>query len=195
MLCIWWDQVSVIYYELLKPNETITGERYRMQLMRLSRSLREKRSQYEQSHEKVILQHDNARPHVAKPVKTYLETLKWEVLPHPSYSSDIAPSYYYLFRSMAHGLADQQFRSYEDIEKWLDSWITSKDEHFNRNDIGALPEKWAEVVANDGQYFEWFICNHFFTIKLHFHKKNSGNLVAHLITFSIDKKSLKENYK
>ncbi|EFN71404.1 hypothetical protein EAG_08946, partial [Camponotus floridanus] len=26
--------------------------------------------------EKVILQHDNARPHVAKPVKTYLETLK-----------------------------------------------------------------------------------------------------------------------
>ena len=35
----------------------------------------------EQSHEKVILQHDNARPHVAKPVKSYLETLKWEVLP------------------------------------------------------------------------------------------------------------------
>ena len=41
MLCIWWDQVGVIYYELLKPNETITGERYRTQLMRLSRALRE----------------------------------------------------------------------------------------------------------------------------------------------------------
>ena len=70
---------------------------------------------------------------------------------------------------MAHGLADQQFRSYEDFEKWLDSWITSKDEHFYRNGIRALPEKWAKVVANDGQYFEWFICNHSFTIKLHFH--------------------------
>ena len=33
----------------------------------------------------------------------------------------------------------------------------------------------------DGQYFKWFIWNHFFTIKLHFHKKNSGNLVLHLI--------------
>ena len=33
---------DVIYYELLKPNETITGERYRTQLMRLSRALREK---------------------------------------------------------------------------------------------------------------------------------------------------------
>jgi len=29
MLCIWWDQLGVVYYELLKPNETITGALYR----------------------------------------------------------------------------------------------------------------------------------------------------------------------
>ena len=84
MLCIWWNQVGVIYYELLKPIETITRERYRTQLTRLSQALCGKPPQYEQRHEKVILQHDNARPHVAKPVKTYLETLKWEVLPNPT---------------------------------------------------------------------------------------------------------------
>ena len=33
-----FEDADVIYYELLKPNETITGERYRMQLMRLSRA-------------------------------------------------------------------------------------------------------------------------------------------------------------
>ena len=59
--------------------------------------------------------------------------------------------------------------------------VVSKDEHFYFNGILALPERWAKVVANDGQYFEWFISNHFFTINLHFHQKNSGNLVAHLI--------------
>ena len=69
MLCI-WDQLGIIYYELLKPSETITGERYRLQLMRLSRALREKRPQYQQNHKKVILQHDNIPPHVA-----YLERL------------------------------------------------------------------------------------------------------------------------
>ncbi|KAG5320826.1 MOS1T transposase, partial [Pseudoatta argentina] len=53
--------------------------RYRLQLMHLSRALKEKRPLYAQRHDKVILLHDNARPHVAKPVKTYLETLKWEV--------------------------------------------------------------------------------------------------------------------
>ena len=79
MLCIWWDQLGVVYYELLKPTETITGDR--TQLMRLSRALKDKRPQYNERHDKVILQHDNARLHVAKMVKTYLETLKWEVLP------------------------------------------------------------------------------------------------------------------
>ena len=78
-----FEDAGVIYYELLKPNETITGERYRTKLMRLSRELREKPAQYEQRHERVILQHDNAQPHVVKPVETYLKTLKWEVLPHP----------------------------------------------------------------------------------------------------------------
>ena len=73
MVCILWDQDGIIYYELLKRNETITGERYQTQLMRLSRALCEKWPQYEQSHEKVILQHDNAHPHVVKPLKNYLQ--------------------------------------------------------------------------------------------------------------------------
>jgi len=38
--------------------------------------LREKRLKYEQRYDQVILLHDNARPHVAKIIKKYLETLK-----------------------------------------------------------------------------------------------------------------------
>lgn len=155
MLCIWWDQLGVVYYELLQPSETITGEVYRRQLMRLSRALREKRPQYADRHDKVILQHDNARPHVAKPVKTYLETLKWEVLPHPPYSPDLAPSDYYLFRSMQHGLTDQHFRNYDEVKKWIDEWIADKPIEFFTKGIRELPDKWEKCVASDGQYFEY----------------------------------------
>ena len=98
ILCIWWNRLSVVYYELLKPNETITEAFYRTQLMRLSRVLKEKRAHYFSRHDKIILLHDNARSHVTEPVKTYLETLKWEILPYPPYSPDIAPSDYHLFR-------------------------------------------------------------------------------------------------
>ncbi|KAG5305782.1 MOS1T transposase, partial [Pseudoatta argentina] len=136
----------------------ITGDRYRLQLMRLSRALKEKRPLYAQKHDKVILLHNNARPHVAKPVKTYLETLKWEVLPHPLYSPDIAPSDFHLFRSMAHGLADRRFHSYEEAQKWIDSWIASKDMSFFRRGIHVLPERWEKVVSSDGQYFKLNVC-------------------------------------
>jgi len=70
MLCIWWDQKD-LDYELLKPGDSITGDRYRLQLIRLSRALREKRPEYEQRHDKIILLHDNARPRIAKVVKKF----------------------------------------------------------------------------------------------------------------------------
>jgi len=140
MLCIWWDQLGVVY-ELLKSNETITGVLYRTQLMRLSRTFKEKRAHYYSRHVKIILLHDNARPHVAAPVETYLETLKWEVLPHPPYSPDIALSDYHLFRSM-HGLSEQHFTSYEDTKNYIDDWIASKDETFFRRGIHMQPETW-----------------------------------------------------
>ena len=140
--------------EPLQSGETITGARYRTQLMRLSRALKQKRPQYEERHDKVILLHDNARPHVAQVVKTYLETLKWDILPHPLYSPDIAPSGYHLLRSMTHGLVRQHLRSYEKAKNWVDSWIDSKDEQFFRGGIRMLPERSEKVVASDGQYFE-----------------------------------------
>ena len=91
--------------------------------MSLSRSLKEKRLLYAQRYDKVILLHDNTLPHVTKPVKIYLKTLQWEVLPHPPYSPDIVPSDFHLFRSMAHGLADQRCHSYKEtkMDRFLDS--------------------------------------------------------------------------
>ena len=44
MLCVWWDQKGVIYYELLKPDETINTERYRQQMINLNQALCEKRN-------------------------------------------------------------------------------------------------------------------------------------------------------
>ena len=84
--------------------------------MRLSRALKEKRVHYYTINDKVILLHNNARPRIAAPVKTYSETLKWKALPHPPYSPDISPSDFHLFQSMTHGLSEQHFTSYENTK-------------------------------------------------------------------------------
>lgn len=86
MLSIWWDQQGVLYYELVQPNERITGERYQKQLIQLSCALKMKRPEYAQRHDKVIFQHDNALPYISRIVKKTLEEFRWEVLPHPPYS-------------------------------------------------------------------------------------------------------------
>lgn len=154
MLCVWWDQKGVVYYELLPSGQTIKGPLYRTQLIRLKRALKEKRPESETRHESVIFHHDNARPHVEKSVKNYLENSGWEVLPHPPYSPDLAPSDYYLFRSMQNALTRIRFTSVEGIRNWLDSFFASKDEKFFWDGIHKLPELWGKVISSDGQYFE-----------------------------------------
>ena len=70
----------------------------------------------------LILKHENTMPCFKTEVKTYLEMLNWEVLPHLPYSPDIAPSNYHLLQLMAHGLAKQHFHSYEDAKKKM-GWL------------------------------------------------------------------------
>lgn len=114
----------------------------------------QKRPAIASNRRKVILLHDNARPHVARVVKDTLLQLEWEVLPHPAYSPDIAPSDYHLFRSMQHGLADTRFRNAEEVRKWIDDWIAAKPTSFFRHGIAMLPKRWEKVVENDGKYFD-----------------------------------------
>jgi len=107
MLCVWWDDKGIIYYELLKPGETVNIDRYKQQLINLNRVLLEKRPEYQRRQHKVIFLHD-ASAHTAKPVKKLLSAMSWEVLSHAAYSPDLAPSDFHLFRSMAHELAAVQ---------------------------------------------------------------------------------------
>ena len=154
MLCIWWDQKGVLCYELLKPGETINGERYRTHLIRLKRAIAEKRVEYATRHEAVIFHHDNARPHVAILVKNYLENSGWEVLPHPPYSPDLAPSDYYFFRSMQNALTGIRFTSEQGFKNWLDSFLATKPAQLFWDGIHKLPERWGKIIASDEQYFE-----------------------------------------
>lgn len=154
MLCVWWDQCGVVYYELLKPGETVNTDRYRQQMINLNHALIEKRPEWARRHGKVILQHDNAPSHTAKLVKDTLKTLNWEILSHPPYSPDLAPSDYHLFASMGHSLAEQCFANFEEVEKWLFEFFASKEKKFFWDGIHNLPERWAKCVETNGQYFE-----------------------------------------
>jgi [histone H3]-lysine36 N-dimethyltransferase SETMAR len=154
LLCVFWDQGGVVWYDLLKPGETVNGQRYQQQLTDLNRAIRQKRPEYQLRHDKIILLDDNAPPHRTRDNKNLVESFSWEQLTHPPYSPDLAPSDYHLFSSMGHALAEQHFNSYEEVKKWLDDWFASKDEQFFWRGIHKLPERWEKCVASNGHYFE-----------------------------------------
>jgi len=115
MLCVWWDQKDVVYYELLKPGETVNTKRYQQQLIDLNRSLLKKTTRKRQH--KIIFLHDNAPSHTAKPIRGTLEALSWEVLLHAAYSRDLAPSDYHLHRWITHLLSNALVRTIRRCEK------------------------------------------------------------------------------
>ncbi|MCP3666191.1 MAG: hypothetical protein GY696_27440, partial [Gammaproteobacteria bacterium] len=63
---------------------------YIAQLDHLHAALKKKRPG--KDHKRIWLQHDSARPHTAHRTLAHIREKKWELLPHPPYSPDLAPS-------------------------------------------------------------------------------------------------------
>ncbi|KZC04989.1 Histone-lysine N-methyltransferase SETMAR, partial [Dufourea novaeangliae] len=100
----------------------------------------------------VILHHDNARSHTARITAKKLRQLGWEVLPQPAYSPDIGPSDYHLFRSLQNFLLGKHFNNEECLKNALTEFFESKSQEFYNRGIKILPERWAQVVENNGNY-------------------------------------------
>lgn len=151
MLCIWWDSEGVIYREFLPPNKTVDSDKYCEQLLEVRKALIKKRPAII-NRSKVVFQHDNARPHVSKKTQELLEVLNWEVLPHPPYSPDIAPSDFHLFLHLKIALKGQKFKTTEELAGFVDDFFNDKPKSFFRDGIFKLPGLWEAIAKNDGKY-------------------------------------------
>ena len=148
MLPVWWDFEGIIYYELLRPNTTIDSKLYCEQLQNLKVALQANRPE----RRKVRLLHDNAKPHTSKITRQKLEEFWWEVLPHPPYSPDLAPSDYHLFRSLRNHLVKNQFNDQAQLKSDLENFFSSLSRKFFEDGILDLHNRWEYVIDNNGIY-------------------------------------------
>ena len=151
LLSVWWDYKGVVYFELLPRNQTINSEVYVRQLTNLNYAIQEKRPELA-NRKGIVFHHNNARLHTSLDIRQKLLELGWDVLPHPPYSPDLAPSDYHLFRSLQNFLNGQKFQNDNEVKTVLDQFFATKTKEFYEKGIMILPEKWQKVIDNNGHY-------------------------------------------
>ncbi|KAL0880861.1 hypothetical protein ABMA27_002044 [Loxostege sticticalis] len=127
ILCVWWDWKGIIHYELLPPGRTIDSELYSEQLMRLKQEVERKRLELI-NRRGVVFHHDNARPHTSLATQQKIREFGWEVLMHPPYSPDLAPSDFHLLTSR------------DNCQNHLSRYFDQKPQNFYSNWIMSLQD-------------------------------------------------------
>ena len=125
MLSVWWDWKGVVFFELLPRNQTINSDVYCRQLNKLNAAVKEKRPELV-NRKVVIFHHDNATPHTSLAARQKWLRLGWEVMLHPPYSPDLAPSDYYLFRSLQNSLNGKTFNDGVAVKSYLVQFLSIK---------------------------------------------------------------------
>ena len=89
----------------------------------------------------VIFHHDNATPQKSLATRQKLLRLGWEMMLHPTYSPDLAPSNYYLFRSLQNSLNGKTFNDDDAVKSHSVHFFADKDQKFYEREIMKLPER------------------------------------------------------
>ena len=111
--------------DFLPKRSTITEVYYANFLDQLRTAIREKH-QCKLS-KGVLLRQDNARVHTCKVAMDAVERNRYELIPHPAYSPDLAPSDFFLFPNLKKDICGLHFRSDEEVVRAVEEWVSGKD--------------------------------------------------------------------
>jgi hypothetical protein len=153
MLTIFWDVNDPILVHFQEKGQTVTNAQYSDMLVNeLKPAIRSKCP--ELLSKRVMLLHDNTRPHTAAHTVDTLRALKFEVLKHPPYSLDLAPSDFHLFGPMKEHVRGQKFADDDQVMEAVQSWLKAMPKRFFLEGIRKLVDRWTKCVAKQGDYVE-----------------------------------------
>jgi histone-lysine N-methyltransferase SETMAR len=119
-----WDKDGILLLVYLEKGAIITAKYYFALLYKLKQQLVTK-LRGKLSKGNLFLQ-DNAAPQKAAITHQKLAELHFEVLKHPVYSPDLAPSDYYLFPNLKKRLMGRKFSSIEGATLAADGWFAAQ---------------------------------------------------------------------
>ena len=152
MATVFWDTDGVIHIDYLPRGTTMNGQYYADLLVRLRESIKEKRRG--KIRRGVLLQQDNAPVHSSKVAMQSVRDCGFELLPHPPYSPDLAPSDFFLFYKLKKELRGQRYDDDDELMLAVEGFCKGHDSAFYREGLEALPRRWTKCIESQGDYVE-----------------------------------------
>ncbi|XP_057658478.1 histone-lysine N-methyltransferase SETMAR-like [Diorhabda carinulata] len=149
---VFFDQCGLLHLDFLHERRTINAAYYCKILTEVRLAYRRKRRHLPMR--KVILLHDNARPHTEALTVQKLEQLGWETLEHPPYSPDLSPCDFHVFGPLKEALGGQKFHSDNEVEAYVRNWLQTRPDSFYLEGIKKLRIRWEKCVSKSGDYVE-----------------------------------------
>lgn len=152
MASVFWDAKGILLLNYLEKGKTINSQYYVSLLDQLDDKIREKQPGLRKK--KIIFLQDNAPAHKSILTMTKFNELKYDLLEHPPYSPDLAPSDFFLFPKLKKFLSGKRFRGNQEAIDAVDSYFASLDEsHYNQG-IQLLEKRWTKCVQLKGDFVE-----------------------------------------
>ena len=150
MATVFWDAKGVIMLDFLPKRSTITGVYYALDQLRTA--IHEKH--WSKLSKGVLLQQDNARVHTCKVAMDAVERNGYELIPHPAYSPDLAPSDFFLFPNLKKDIHGLHFRSDEEVVTAVEEWVNGKDPDFFSSGLMAFGHRWSKCITLEANYIK-----------------------------------------
>ena len=138
--------------DFLAKKSTITGVYYANLLDNLRIVIHEKRRG--KLSKGILLQQDNVGVHTCKIAMNAVEQNGYQLIPHPAYSPDLAPSDFFLFPNLKKDICGRHFRSNEEVVAAVEEWVRDKDPGFFSFGLMALEYRWSKCITLEGNYIE-----------------------------------------
>ena len=113
MVSVFWDAREIIFNDFIQEGKTIYSEYYANLLQRLNYEIKKKWPHL--AKKKVFFYQDNAPVHTSVIAMDKVKELKFELLPHALYASNLVSLDYFLFPNLEKWLGDQRFANNEEV--------------------------------------------------------------------------------
>jgi histone-lysine N-methyltransferase SETMAR len=148
MVTVFWNCEGVIFIDVLPRGQMINSDVY-VETEDAEEGFPEGWSHKDVT--KVLIHDENARPHTCLHTREAITKLPWAVLPHPPYSSDLAPSDYHLFSPLKDAIRGRKFEDDEEVISEVKRWLRQRPAEWYGEGMQAVSSRWRKAIVSDGK--------------------------------------------